>query len=131
MARLDANKWEAACADKIGVFDHMGVYEVVLHPKGCKVVGSKWVFQIKWGLDGNIQKYKARIIAHSFTQIKGVDYDEMFAPVAKLASLCAILVLAAEQNLEIHQIDVKSAYLNRNLQEEIFMAPPPGLEVPN
>src|SRR5712672_2949792 len=131
MARPDANKWEAACADEIGVFDHMEVYEVVPCPKGRKVVGSKWVFRIKRGPDGNIQKYKARIVTQGFTQIEGIDYDEMFAPVAKLASLRAILVLAAEQNLEIHQMDVKSAYLNGNLEEEIFMVPPPGLEVLN
>ena len=131
MACPDANKWEAACTDEIGVFDHMEVYKVVPHPKGRKVVGSKWVFRIKRGPDGNIQKYKARIIAQGFMQIEGIDYNETFAPVAKLASLRIILALATEQDLEIHQMDVKSAYLNGTLEEEIFMEPPPGLEVPD
>ena len=131
MARLDANEWEAACTNKIRVFDHMGVYEAVPHPKGRKIVGSKWVFRIKRGPDGNIQKYKARIVARGFTQIEGIDYDKMFTPVAKLASLRTILALATEQNLEIHQMDVKSAYLNGTLEEEIFMESPPGLDVPD
>ena len=109
----------------------MGVYKVVPCPKGCKVVGSKWVFWIKRGPDGKIQRYKARIVAQGFMQIEGINYDETFALVAKLASLHAILALAAEQDLEIHQMDVKSAYLNGTLEEEIFMEPPPGLEVPN
>jgi len=131
MACPDANEWEAACADEIKVFDHMGVYEVVPHPRSCKIVGSKWVFWIKQGPDGKIQRYKARIVAQGFMQIEGINYDETFALVTKLASLRAILALATEQDLEIHQMDVKSAYLNGTLEEEIFMEPPPGLEVPN
>jgi Reverse transcriptase (RNA-dependent DNA polymerase) len=131
MAHPDANNWEAACADEMAVFDHMGVYEVVPHPKDRKVVGSKWVFHIKHGPDGNMQKYKARIVTQGFMQIEGVDYDGTFAPVAKLASLHTILALAAEQDLEIHQMDVKSAYLNGTLSEEIFMEPPLGLAIPN
>jgi Reverse transcriptase (RNA-dependent DNA polymerase) len=131
MAHPDANSWEAACADEMAVFDHMGAYKVVPHPKDRKVVGSKWVFCIKRGPDSGMQKYKARIVTQGFTQIKGVDYNEMFAPVAKLALLCIILALAAEQDLEIHQMDVKSTYLNGTLSEEIFMEPPPGLAIPN
>jgi transposase InsO family protein len=130
MARPDANEWEAACMAEMSVFDHMGVYEIVPRPKDRKVVGSKWVFRIKRGPDGAIQKYKARIVAQGFTQIEGIDFDETFAPVAKLASLQTILALAAEQDLEVHQMDVKSAYLNGNLSEQIYMEPPPGLEVP-
>jgi reverse transcriptase-like protein len=108
----------------------MGIYEVVPHPKGRKVVGSKWVFHIKCGPDGTIQKYKACVIAQGFTQIKNIDYDETFAPVAKFTLLCTILAIAAEEDLEVHQIDVKSAYLNGILKEEIFMELPPGFDIP-
>ena len=106
------------------------MYKVVPCPKGRKVVGSKWVFHIKWGPDGAIQKYKAHVVAQGFTQIEGVDYNETFAPVAKLSFLQAILAIAAEHDLEVHQMDVKSAYLNRELEEEIFMEPPPGFNIP-
>jgi len=91
----------------------MGVYDVVLWPENRKVLGSKWVLHIKHGPNGAIQKYKARVVAQGFTQIEGMDYNEMFAPVAKLASLCTILALNAE------------------LEEEIYMAPPPSFNIPD
>jgi hypothetical protein len=131
MSRPDAAEWEVACQAEMRSFEHMSVYEVVPRPKGKNVVGSKWVFRIKRGPDGAILKYKARVVAQGFTQIEGVDYDETFAPVAKLASLHTILALAAELDLEIHQMDVKSAYLNGELKEEIYMKPPPGFDVPD
>jgi transposase InsO family protein len=131
MKRPDAAMWELACEGEKRQFEAMGVYEVVPRPQGKKVVGSKWVFRQKRGPDGTIQKYKARVVAQGFTQVEGVDYDETFAPVAKLSSLRAILALAAELNWEVHQMDVKSAYLNGVLEEEIFMEPPPGFDVPD
>jgi Reverse transcriptase (RNA-dependent DNA polymerase) len=131
MARPDAAEWEVACSDEKRAFEHMGVYEIVPRPTDRKVVGSKWVFRIKRGPDGSIQKYKARVVAQGFTQIEGIDYDETFAPVAKFASLRTILALATEHDLEVHQMDVKSAYLNGELKEDIFMEPPPGFDVPD
>jgi hypothetical protein len=89
------------------------------------------VFRIKRRHDGAIQKYKARVVAQGYTQIEGVDYDETFAPVAKLASLRMILALAAEHDLELQQMDVKSKYLNGELREEIFIEAPPGFDVPD
>ena len=130
MARPDAADWELACEDERRAFERMGVYEVVPRPDNRKVVGSKWVFRIKRGPDGEIVKYKARVVAQGFSQIEGIDYDETFAPVAKFPSLRAILAIAAERDLEVHQMDVKSAYLNGELREEIFMEAPPGFDVP-
>jgi len=108
----------------------MGVYDIVPQPKGCKVVGSKWVLHIKCGPDGQVQKYKARIVAQGFTQVEGLDYDQTFAPVVKLSTFCTILAIAVQQNLTIHQMDVKAAYLNGKLKEEIHMEAPPSLEIP-
>jgi hypothetical protein len=130
MAHPDADMWDAACEEEKRSFEVMGVYDVVPRPENRKVLGSKWVLRIKRGPDGAIQKYKARVVAQGFTQIEGVDYDETFAPVAKLASLRAVLALATELNWEIHQMDVKAAYLNGALEEDIFMAPPPGFDIP-
>src|SRR5258708_21455479 len=130
MACPDAAEWELACDDERRAFERMGVYEVGPHPKGRKVVGSRWVFRIKRGPDGTIQKYKARVIAQGFTQVENINYNKTFAPVAKFASLRTILALATEEDLEVHQMDVKSAYLNDVLQQEIFMEALPGLDDP-
>jgi len=108
----------------------MGVYDVVPQPKGHKVVGSKWVLRIKRGPDGQVQKYKAHIVTQGFTQVEGLDYDQTFAPVVKLLTFRAILAIAVQQNLTIHQMDIKAAYLNGKLKEEIYMEAPPGLEIP-
>ena len=86
MSHPDAAEWDTACEDEIRSFKNMGIYETVPRPKDRKVVGSKWVFRIKRGPDGNIQKYKAHIIVQGFTQVEGLDYDQTFAPVAKFAS---------------------------------------------
>jgi len=130
MVCSDAAKWDVACKDEICNFQQMGVYNVVLWPKGRKVVRSKWVLCIKCGPDGQVQKYKACIITQGFTQVEGLDYDQTFAPVVKLSTFCAILAIAVQQNLTIHQMDVKAAYLNSKLKEEIYMEAPPGLEIP-
>ncbi len=120
-----------ACEQERKAFKGMGVYTIMPQPQGCKIMGSKWVFHIKWGPDGAVQKYKAWLVAKGFTQIEGVNYDETFAPVAKLTSLRSILALSNKHDLEVHQMDVKSAYLNRVLKEEIYMEAPPGFDVPN
>ena len=129
MACSNAAEWDAACKDKIHNFQQMGVYNVVPRPKGCKVVRSKWVLCIKRGPDSQVQKYKACIVAQGFTQVKGLNYDQTFIPVVKLSTFCAILTIAVQQNLTIHQMDIKAAYLNGKLKEEIYMEAPPGLEI--
>jgi len=130
MAHSDAAEWDTACEDEIRNFQQIGVYNVVPWLKGRKVVGSKWVLHIKRGPDSQVQKYKARIVAQGFTQVKGLDYDQTFAPVVKLSTFHAILAIAVQQNLAIHQMDIKAAYLNGKLKEEIYMEAPTGLEIP-
>jgi len=130
MVCSDAAKWDVACEDEIRNFQQMGVYDIVSQPKGHKVVGSKWVLHIKRGPDGQVQKYKARIITQGFTQVEGLDYNQTFAPVIKLSTFRTILAIAVQQNLTIHQMDVKAAYLNGKLKEEIYMEAPPSLEIP-
>jgi reverse transcriptase-like protein len=102
MSHADVAEWDAACEDERHAFESLGVYEIVPWPKERKVIGSKWVFHIKCGPDGAVQKYKAQVVARGFTQIEGVDDDKMFAPVAKLASLYTILATATDQELEVH-----------------------------
>ena len=104
MSRPDADMWKAACAEELLAFAKAELYDGVECPQNRKVVGCKWVFKIKRGPDG---EYKARLIAKGFTQVEDVDYDETFAPVTKFSTICTLLALAAANDLEIHQMDVK------------------------
>jgi len=130
MVHSDAAKWDVACKDEIYNFQQMGVYDMVLQPKGRKVVRSKWVLHIKHGPDSQVQKYKAHIVTQGFTQVEGLDYNQTFAPVVKLSTFHTILTIAVQQNLTIYQMDIKVAYLNSKLKEEIYMEAPPSLEIP-
>ncbi|TFY50793.1 hypothetical protein EVG20_g11324 [Dentipellis fragilis] len=97
-------------------------------PSGANVVGSKWVFKAKKDAAGNVVRHKARLVAQGFSQVPGVDYFDTYAPVAKLPSMRTVLALATQQDLELHQIDIKGAYLNGELtaDEVIYMKHPPG-----
>jgi Reverse transcriptase (RNA-dependent DNA polymerase) len=131
MSGPDAPLWKAACAEELLSFVKTNLYDEVERPRQQKVVDCKWVFKIKCGPDGEIVRYKARLVAKGFTQVEGIDYTETFAPVAKFTSIRILLALAAHLDLDLHQMDVKTAYLNGDLDEEIFMHLPPGFRKPN
>ena len=97
--------------------------------KKSKRVGCKWVFKTKRDSNGNIERYKARLVAKGYTQKDGIDYKETFSPVSKKDSLRIIMALVAHYDLELHQMDVKTAFLNGNLDEEVFMDQPEGFMV--
>jgi hypothetical protein len=90
-------------------------------PRGQKAIGLKWVFKLKKDAAGNVVKHKARLIAKGYAHKEGVDYDEVFAPVARLETVRVLLALAAQENWQVHHMDVKSAFLNGNLQEEVYV----------
>ena len=106
----------------------MGTWKLEDLPKGRETVGCKWVFDIKHDHEGKISRYKARLVAQGYSQIPGMDYFETFAPVVRHDSLRAMLAIAAIQDLEIRQLDIKGAYLNGDLQEEIYMRQPEGFD---
>ncbi|SJL04873.1 uncharacterized protein ARMOST_08244 [Armillaria ostoyae] len=106
----------------------MGTYTKEDLPAGRDTIGCKWVFLKKYDEDGNISRYKARLVAQGYSQIPGVDYNETFAPVVRLESVHAALGIAAIKDLEISQMDVKGAYLNGELEEEIYMRQPEGYD---
>jgi hypothetical protein len=97
------------------------VWEVVPRPEGKSVVTSKWLFKIKHAADGSIEKYKARFVACGFSQKEGIDYDETFAPVARYTSIRTIISLALVLGWKLHQMDVKTAFLNGQVEEEIYI----------
>ena len=106
--------------------DDNQVWDLVELPESSKQVGCKWVFMTKRDSKGNIERYKVKLVAKGFTQKDGIDYKETFSPVSKKDSLRIILALVAHYDLELHQMDVKTAFLNGDLEEEIYMDQPEG-----
>ena len=105
------------------------VYETVPIPEGVTPITSKPVFRIIHDHNGKVEWYKLRIVARGFTQCEGVDYQEVFAPFANLESVRIIVSLAAKYDLELDQMDVSTAYLNGELEEELYMSPPEGVPI--
>jgi hypothetical protein len=103
-------------------------YTVTTIPAGRKAIDTKWIFKVKKDSDGNIARLKARLVAKGYRQQQGIDYDETFAPVTKFTTLRTLLALAALHNLELDQMDVTTAFLNGDLQEEIYVNPPAGID---
>ena len=99
---------------------------MVERPYGCKPVGCKWVFKKKLRPDGTIEKYKARLVAKGYTQKEGEDFFDTDSPVARLSTIRVLLSLAASYGLLVHQMDVKMAFLNGEMEEEIYMDQPVG-----
>ena len=122
----DASKWREACDSEFESLSKNETWELVPLPRGRKAISSKWVFKVKETVEGFIERYKARLVAKGFLQKYGVDFEETFAPVAKFTSIRIILSLAAHYQLLLHQMDVKTAFLNGILDEEIYMKQPEG-----
>eukprot|EP00253_Pinus_taeda_P002707 PITA_02707 len=104
------------------------VWEVVPRPQDRSVVGSRWIYKIKYVADDSVQKYKARFVAKGYAQKEGIDYEETFAPVARYTSIRIVTSLAAQMGWEIHQMDVKTTFLNGVIEEEVYIEQPEGFE---
>jgi Reverse transcriptase (RNA-dependent DNA polymerase)/gag-polypeptide of LTR copia-type len=127
----DWPRWREAIKKELEALELNGTWEVVERPPGTNVVSSKWVLHIKRNAEGKIDKFKARLVARRFTQIHGQDYFDTFAPVARLASFRTIVAIAARNDWPIDSFDFHSAYLNGELEEEVFMEQPPSFEFAN
>ena len=104
-------------------------WDLVTLPHGKSVVDCKWIYKIKTRSDGSIECYKTRLVAKGFTQEYGIAYEETFVLVARISYVCAILAVAVANKWDIFQMDVKNAFLNGDLSEEIYMQPFLGLFV--
>ena len=129
MSRPDSEFWRLAMEEEMASQRGNGTWIVVKRPPEVKTLPVRWVYTCKKDSRGNIVRYKARLVAKGFKQREGVDYSEVFAPVSKHASLRSLLAVVAQRNLELHQLDVKTAFLNGELAEEIFIEQPPGYSV--
>jgi len=119
----DLFKAELTELDAFGEFD---VWELVPRPPGANVVGTRWVYDIKQDAEGNILRYKARLVAQGFSQKEGVDFTDTFAPTMHLKTMRLLLSLAAAKKMDVRQYDVSTAFLHASLKEEVFVAQPPG-----
>jgi hypothetical protein len=115
----NSKEWECAMQEEYDSLMANNTWTLVPLPVRRKPVSCKWVFKIKQGANGDVDRYKARLVARGFTQTYRVDYNETFAPVSKFTSIRCILALAALEDMEIHQMDVKMAFLNGELEKEI------------
>ncbi|KAK8563085.1 hypothetical protein V6N12_011142 [Hibiscus sabdariffa] len=130
VASPDSEKWLEAMRSEMDSMSENQVWTLVEPPEGIKPIGCKWVFKKKTDMDGNVQTYKGRLVAKGFRQIHGVDYDETFSPVAMIKSIQILLAVAAFHDYEIWQMDIKTAFLNGKLEEDVYMTQPEGFVTP-
>jgi hypothetical protein len=118
--------WKAAMDDELLSIGDNKTWEYTTLPAGQKAIGLKWVYKVKRDPEGNIVRHKARLVAKGYAQRQGVDFEEVFAPVARMETVRLLLAMAAHSGWEVHHMDVKSAFLNGDLAEEVYVSQPPG-----
>jgi hypothetical protein len=125
---LEDPDWVNAMHEELDNFACNEVWELVKRPSDHNVVGTKWVFQNKQDENGVIVRNKARLVAQGYTQVEGLDFDETFAPVARLETIQTLLAFATSHNIKLYQMDVKSTFLNDKINELIYVEQPPDFE---
>jgi hypothetical protein len=104
--------------------DKNEAWDIVEFPAGRKFFGSKWLFKKKFNVEGKMEKHKARLVAKGYSLVEGIDFGEIFSPVAKLTSIIFLLSIVVAFDLEVEQMDVKTTFLHGDLEEEIYMKQP-------
>nr|GFA32498.1 retrovirus-related Pol polyprotein from transposon TNT 1-94 [Tanacetum cinerariifolium] len=123
---MKSKKWRQAMEDEIKSIEKNDTWELTTLPKNQKAIGVKWVYKAKKNAKSEVEKYKARLVEKDYKQKHGIDYEEVFAPVARLETIRMIIAIAAQYRWKIHQMDVKSAFLNGFLEEEVYVERPEG-----
>ena len=126
MSSKESNSWYNAMKEEMNSMASNRLWDLVELPDGIKAIGCKWVFKTKKDSLGNIKRHKARLVAKEFNQREGIDYTETFSHVFKKDSLRIIMTLVTYFDFDLHQMDVKTAFLNDNLEEEVYMKQPEG-----
>jgi hypothetical protein len=125
----DGNLWKRAMDEEMASLDKNEAWDLVELPTGRNPIGNKWVFKKKLNAEGKVEKYKARLVAKGYSQVEGIDFGEIFSPVAKLTSIRFMLSVVAAFDFEVEQMDVKTTFLHGDLEEEIYMKQPEGYVV--
>ena len=128
----DAAEWETSYDDELESMKHHGVWTLIPRseiPEGCHILGSRTIFLCKRDENNNVSRHKTRIVAKGYSQIEGIDYTDTFSPIAHLESVRTVLDIAASLDWEIHQFDIKTAFLHGDLTEDIYMEQPEGRKV--
>jgi hypothetical protein len=128
LASEEAEQWQRAMDEEMASLLENQTWTLEPLPEGVKPIPVKWVFKIKRNANGSIERYKARLVAKGFMQVEGVDFEEVFAPVSKYSTVRALLAAVAADDLEMHQLDIKTAFLNGEIEEEVYVKQPPGYE---
>jgi hypothetical protein len=104
-------------------------WELVPRPKNKNVISTKWVFWNKLNEDGQVTRNKSRLVCKGYAQIEGIDFEETFSPVARMEVICLILAYACSKNVKVYHMDVKSSFLNGELEEEVYIEQPEGFQL--
>src|ERR687886_229713 len=120
--------WVNAMQEELNQFERNKVWNLVPPPADASIIGTKWIYRNKLDEHGVVVRNKARLVAQGYSQEEGIDYDETFAPVARLEAIRIFLAFSANQDFKVYQMDVKSAFLNGNLEEEVYVRQPLGFE---
>ncbi|KAI3737799.1 hypothetical protein L2E82_27811 [Cichorium intybus] len=125
---FDHSDWIEAMQLELEEFERNKVWRLIPKPANASIVGLKWVYRNKLDTEGNVVRNKARLVVKGYCQQEGIDYEETFAPIARLESVRIFLAYAAHKNFDVYQMDVKCAFLNGDLEETVFVEQPPGFE---
>jgi hypothetical protein len=128
---LKDSNWVNAMDEELHNFARNQVWKLVERPKNYNVIGTKWVFRNKQDQYGMVVMNKARLVAQGYTQVEGLDFGETYAPIARLEAIRILLAYACAHNIKLYQMDVKSAFLNGYINEEVYVEQPPGFEDDN
>ena len=110
--------------EEMDALDKNEAWDIVELPAGRKSVGSKWLFKKNFNAQGKVEKYKAQLVAKGYSQVEGIDFGEIFSPIAKLTYIIFLLSIADTFDLEVEQMDVKTTFLHGDMEEEIYMKQP-------
>ncbi|GKD70816.1 retrovirus-related pol polyprotein from transposon TNT 1-94 [Tanacetum coccineum] len=128
---ISKNCWFQAMQDEIHEFDRLQVWELVPQPDCVMIIALKWIYKVKFDEYGDVLKNKARLVAKEYRQEEGIDFEESFAPVACTKAIRIFIANAASKNMTIYQMDVKTAFLNGVLKEEVYVCQPEGFVDPD
>jgi hypothetical protein len=123
-------EWQHVMAKEIAALERTGMWDPVPCPTCVRLITCNWLYKVKTHFDGSLERYKASLVARGFQQEQGCDYDETFAPIAQMTTICTLLVVASVRESSISQLDVKNTFLNGELRADVYMRPPSRYSVP-